>query len=373
MGNMQTEQREVGSHAMARRLMNPTSDIFTRYVTLEADEHVLLLNVDDPAFARWVLDQVGEAAQVTALHPSYRALRSLGVVRGLNLGHSVYPLRAQHNSAQAVMLDIPKGRDQVRAYLWTAAQALQPGGHLYLAGSNAAGAKSAIKDAEALFGTAVVLGFKSSRRIALATRPESPLQVPSAWRTSQPWQPQMRMVRRPEGDYTIVTMPGVFSWDHLDDGTELLLDHLDVEPDTDVLDMGCGYGIIGLAAARAGARVTMVDDDLLAVRCAETSTQINEFAQQAQVFASDVTSSLTDHEYDLVLSNPPFHQGVDVNTSVAERIIRESYAILRPGGRLRIVANRFLPYDRSLRDVFGNMTVIVQNQRYSVLESVRDV
>ncbi len=358
---------------MARRLMNPTSDLFTRYVMLEAGQDVLLLNSDDQALARWVLDQVGEAGQVTALHPSYRALRSLGVVRGLNLGHSVYPPRDQPSAAHAVLLDIPKGRDQVRAYLWTAAQVLQPGGCLYLAGSNAAGAKSAIKDAHALFGVATVLGFKSSRRIALVTRPESPLQVPSAWRTSQPWQPQMRLVRRPEGEYTIMTMPGVFSWDHLDDGTELLLDHLDVERDTDVLDIGCGYGIIGLAAARAGARVTMVDDNLLAVRCAETSTQINNFAQQARVLASDVTSSLANHAFDLVLSNPPFHQGVDVNTSVAERIIRESHAILRPGGRLRIVANRFLPYDRVLRDVFGNVTVIVQNQRYSVLEAVRDV
>ena len=104
--------------------------------------------------------------------------------------------------------------------------------------------------------------------------------IPTEWADESPWKPQMRVVRRPEASYTIVTMPGVFSWDHLDDGTDLLLDHLGVEPDMDVLDMGCGYGIIGLAAARAGARVVMVDDDLLAVRCARASVHVNDLARR---------------------------------------------------------------------------------------------
>jgi 16S rRNA (guanine1207-N2)-methyltransferase len=138
-----------------------------------------------------------------------------------------------------------------------------------------------------------------------------------------------------------------------------------------VLDIGCGYGIIGLCAARAGARAVMVDDDLLAVRCARVSAVANELADRCRVLPSDVTSAVQDRRFDLVLSNPPFHQGTDVNTATAQRIVREASGVLRPGGRLRIVANRFLPYDRVLSDTFGSVATLADDGRYRVLEAVR--
>jgi 16S rRNA (guanine1207-N2)-methyltransferase len=368
-----TSRRKAHTGVMTRRLLNPTSDLFARYVELAAGERVLLLNSDHPALARWLVEVVGESGQVTAFHTLYSVLCRLSRVSGLDLCESVYPDPAQHRGVDTVLLDIPAGRDHVRAYLWTAARVLRVGGHLYLAGANAAGAKSAISDAADLFGDAPVLGYKGGCRIALVTRWEGvELRVPHEWQLDQPWQPQMRAFTRPEGHYTIITMPGVFSWDHLDDGTALLLEYLGVEADTDVLDIGCGYGIIGLVAAQMGAHVTMVDDDLLALRCARASVRTNELVDRCTVLPSDVTSAVQDQQFDLILSNPPFHHGVEVTTDVAERIILESYDRLRPGGRLRIVANRFLPYDRTMRETFGNVTVIAQNGRYRVLESVRD-
>jgi 16S rRNA (guanine1207-N2)-methyltransferase len=353
---------------MSDRLLNPTSDLFVRTVTIAPGENVLLLHNDDPGLARWAVAQVAGEGTVTGLHTSYRALSALARVPGVQLSETVYPDPAAHLPVSVALLDIPKGRDVARAYLWAVAQVLQPGGRLYIAGPNAAGAKSVIRDAADLYGDAPVLGYKNGCRIALATRTNETLHAPADW---SPWQPQMRRVSRPEGDYAIVTMPGVFSWDHLDDGTALLLDHLGVEPGTDVLDIGCGYGILGLRAAHAGARVTMVDDDLLAVRCARASVEVNDLTGRCTVLASDITEAVHDQEFDLVLSNPPFHQGVDVTTGIAAQIIREASDVLRPGGRLRIVANRFLPYQRDMRDVFGHVHTIAETGRYVVLESVR--
>lgn len=372
MSNYQITERKANSHSMARRFLNPTSSLFTRHAELRTSERVLLLNCDDPVLARWAVDQVNEPDAVTALHPSHHVLRELAPVEGLAVSRAVYPAANQHGTANVVLLDIPPERDLVRAYLWTATQVLAPGGCLYLAGSNATGAKLALKDAAALFESVTVLGHKGGCQVARAIRPVGDLRIPPEWRSRQPWQPQMRSMARPEGQYTIVTMPGIFSWDYLDEGTALLLDHLGVEPDSDVLDMGCGYGIIGLVAARAGARVTMVDDNLLAVRCAEAGVRMNALVKQCTVLASDVTSDLAVCQFDLVLSNPPFRQGVEVMTGIADRFISEAYDVLRPGGRLRIVANRFLPYDRALHEVFGNMVVIAQDRRYGVLEAVRD-
>jgi 16S rRNA (guanine1207-N2)-methyltransferase len=356
---------------MANRFLNPTSDLFARTVTIEPGQRVLLLHGGDPALARWAVEQAGANGQVIALHTSHRALNLLARVPGLTLSDAVYPDPKEHASAHMALLDIPKGREVVRGYLWTVAQTLCVGGQLYLAGSNATGAKSAIKDAADLYGDAPVVGFKSSRRIALATRADQAFVVPAEWSDQSPWKPQMRVVKRREGDYTIVTMPGVFSWDHLDEGTALLLDHTGVEPGLDVLDLGCGYGIVGLVAGRAGARVTMVDDDLLAVRCAKASIHANDLAGRCTVLASDVTQAVYDDDFDLALVNPPFHQGTDVDTSVAERMIHEVYDVLRPAGRLRLVCNRFLPYHREMREIFGNVGTIAETGRYVVLESVR--
>jgi 16S rRNA (guanine1207-N2)-methyltransferase len=356
---------------MPDRLSNPTTILFARTATIRPGEHALLLHSGDPVLASWLVDAVSPGGRVIALHTSHRALRLLAGVPRLELSDSVYPDPQAHGPADVALFDLPRGRDHVRAYLWTAAGALRPGGRLYLAGSNNTGAKSAIRDAKALFGHAPVLGFKGGCRIALAARPDA-LAIPADWAQTSPWQPQMRVFARPEGQYTVVTMPGVFSWEHLDDGSALLLDHLGVEPGTDVLDIGCGTGIVGIVAARLGAaQVTLTDDNLLAVRCAHASIQANDLADRCTVLPGDVTGPVRDRQFDLVLSNPPFHEGREVTTGTAGRIVREGYAVLRPGGRLRLVANRFLPYDRVLRETFGNVTIIAATGRYYVLESVR--
>ncbi len=350
--------------------MSPTSVLFVQAATLDAGARVLLLHSDDLELARWAVAQVGPGGRVTALHSSHSALERLAGVAGLDVSDAVYPAADAHGPADVVLVDIPKGRSVARAILWTAGQALRPGGRLYLAGPNARGAKSAIKDAAHLFGSAPVLAYRSACRIALATRPES-LALPAAWDGERPWTPQLRGLRHDGTHYMVMTMPGVFAWDRLDAGTALLLDHLAVEPGSEVLDIGCGYGIIGLVAARQGARVTLVDDDLRAVRCALGSVRASDLAGCCTVLPGDVTHAVAGRQFDLVLSNPPFHKDVDVDTSIAARIVRESAGVLRPGGRLRIVANRFLPYDRLLRDTFGAVHTVVETGRYRVLESVR--
>jgi 16S rRNA (guanine1207-N2)-methyltransferase len=353
---------------MSHSFLTATSALLAQTAAITPGDQLLLLHSADPALARVLVEAVSPAGQVTALHTSYAALETLARVPGLIVSEAVYPDPAVHGPADAALLDIPKGREHTRAYLWAAAHTLRPGGRLLLAGANDGGAKSAIRDAAELFGSAPVLGYKGGCRIAQALRPDV-LRLPPAW--EQVAQTQTRTVERPEGTYTLITMPGVFSWDHLDDGTALLLDQLHVEPETDVLDIGCGGGIIGLVAARAGARVVMVDDDLLAVRCARASAHACGLADRCRVLPSDVTRAIPDHRFDLILSNPPFHAGIDVTTGTAHRIIREAFEHLRPGGILRIVANRFLPYDRVLNEAFGSSRIVAETGRFYVLEALK--
>ena len=73
-------------------------------------------------------------------------------------------------------------------------------------------------------------------------------------------------------------------------------------------------------------------------------------------------------QFDLILSNPPFHQAFDVNTNMAHRLIRGARPMLRPGGRLVIVANAFLKYEQVMASQFARSDVLARNSRFVVIE-----
>jgi 16S rRNA (guanine1207-N2)-methyltransferase len=181
---------------------------------------------------------------------------------------------------------------------------------------------------------------------------------------------QQRTVDTLVGPLTVATMPGVFSWQHLDDGTAFLLDHLEIESGQTVLDVGCGYGVIGLVAAQRAERVTMTDDNLLAIRCARATVAINHL-DNADVQPGDVYAGLAGRQFDLIVSNPPFHKEFDVNTNVAHRMMRDAKPLLRPGGRLVIVANAFLKYEAVMSQHLTKARVLARNNRYMVIEGRR--
>jgi 16S rRNA (guanine1207-N2)-methyltransferase len=136
-----------------------------------------------------------------------------------------------------------------------------------------------------------------------------------------------------------------------------------------VLDVGCGSGAIGRHAARLGAAaVDLIDASRLAGACAGRGIQENRLGDTCRAWASDLYSDVPGPAYDLILSNPPVHAGHAVDTDAATELIAGAKARLATGGRLRIVANAFLSYDRLLREVFGAARVVAEDARYRVLE-----
>jgi 16S rRNA (guanine1207-N2)-methyltransferase len=167
------------------------------------------------------------------------------------------------------------------------------------------------------------------------------------------------------------SLPGIFSFDRLDEGTQLLLDSLPDLHHMNVLDLGCGYGAIGLSAARSGAdSIDMVDANSLAV--AATQINIERLGlTNARAFASDILSAMPDNKFDLILSNPPFHTGRDVDYQVAKAFIEQSSGALEIGGRLYVVANRFIRYEKILEIYFQNVDQVVQSSRFHVLCGIK--
>jgi 16S rRNA (guanine1207-N2)-methyltransferase len=279
------------------------------------------------------------------------------------------PSPAEAGRFDVALLPIPKGRAFTGLLLGAAYRALKPGGRLYFAGPNAGGAKAIVKDAGAIFGRATTLRTRARYRVAVAVK------IGGAAGAAVP--PSLEACRQIEAaGLTLCTMPGVFSWDRLDAGTTRLLDTLDEDvcAGQRVLDVGCGNGVIGLHAARLGAAaVDMVDSSWLAVSCAQESILANGAGATCRAWASDLYADVGDTAYDLILSNPPFHIGHAVETEGVEALIAGARDRLRAGGRLRLVANAFLPYDRPLGDAFGqsNFRVVREDTRFRVFEAVR--
>lgn len=267
-----------------------------------------------------------------------------------------------------VLIPVPLDRDLARRLILIAREALAPGGDLLIAGANAAGAKSIIADAQAVFGPPRDAGYRQKHRYARFVREDVECALP-AWIQKPGLQPggwQRFTVEIRGVALDMETQPGVFAGDRLDAGTALLLQHLEVADGARVLDVGCGAGIIGILAHALGAsQVDLVDANLLAVETA--ARNLRRLAVPGRALPSDVYGAVSGERYDLIVSNPPFHRGKEVDTAVADRLIDEAPAHLRPGGSLLIVANAFLAYGKSMSRVFHHVETVAATRQYHVL------
>ncbi|WP_413692365.1 class I SAM-dependent methyltransferase [Psychromonas sp. KJ10-2] len=118
---------------------------------------------------------------------------------------------------------------------------------------------------------------------------------------------------------TIVSLPGVFSFGELDKGSELLLKNLPENLSGQGLDFGCGAGVLSCYLLKKHTQLSLdlIDVNVYALASAKLTLEKN--ALKANVFASDVFSKVN-KEYDLLLSNPPFHSGQKTNYQCSRRV-----------------------------------------------------
>ncbi|EDB7574084.1 16S rRNA (guanine(1207)-N(2))-methyltransferase RsmC [Salmonella enterica] len=168
---------------------------------------------------------------------------------------------------------------------------------------------------------------------------------------------------------TIKTLPGVFSRDGLDVGSQLLLSTLTPHTKGKVLDVGCGAGVLSAALASHSpkVRLTLCDVSAPAVEASRATLAANGL--EGEVFASNVFSEVKGR-FDMIISNPPFHDGMQTSLDAAQTLIRGAVRHLNSGGELRIVANAFLPYPKILDETFGFHEVIAQTERFKVYRTV---
>lgn len=174
-------------------------------------------------------------------------------------------------------------------------------------------------------------------------------------------------------DFTLLTDAGVFSKDKVDTGSKVLIhaaQNTDF-PEGNLLDLGCGYGIVGLALAKKFNKreIEMVDVNERALSLSKDNAVLNQ-VKNVKIYQSNIFEEVENKKFAGIISNPPIRAG----KKVVHQILIEAYNHLVEGGKLQIVIQRKQgapSAKKKMEEVFGNVERIELEKGYWVLESVK--
>ncbi|PIK13654.1 MAG: 50S rRNA methyltransferase [Halobacteriovorax sp. JY17] len=176
----------------------------------------------------------------------------------------------------------------------------------------------------------------------------------------------------PQWEKPLQNESNLFSREKLDIGTRFFLENIPSGDFKKILDLGCANGLVGLVAKKKNPSSTIyfADESYMAIKSAKSNYK-NSFEDSAQYFWTNCYEDKDLPEVDLVLCNPPFHQGTTIGDFIAWQMFNDSKKKLLSGGKIIVIGNGHLRYDQKLTKIFGNCKVINQNKKFVVLESIR--
>ncbi|MEW8419878.1 MAG: methyltransferase [Candidatus Thiodiazotropha endolucinida] len=159
---------------------------------------------------------------------------------------------------------------------------------------------------------------------------------------------------------------GIFSPREIDEGTRLLVDRLRIAPTDDCLDLGCGYGPIGLYMARRApqGQTLMVDKDFMAVNYSNDNAERNRLTNAKAILSNAFDHIDSSLRFNVIASNIP----AKVGKEMLSLILHDARQRLKPGGKLYVVTiNGLRQYmKRNLNEIFGNYEKLKQGKSYTV-------
>lgn len=163
------------------------------------------------------------------------------------------------------------------------------------------------------------------------------------------------------------TSDTMFSPRYIDPGTLAMLSQVDFDDEELILDLGCGYGVVGILAAKFidSSRVYMVDIDTEAIRLSKENVRLNN-VEGVHIIQSDGFKNLDVTGFSLILCNPPY----TVDFAVPKRFIKKGFNRLRIGGRFFMVTKRRLWYKNKFISIFGGVQ-IEQVDDYNVFCAIK--
>ncbi len=382
-GAMRRRKRPDGAEARSRagrsrrrgRALRFDQRLLRRGLELAATDRVLELGYDDletPLLlvSGTVADEVPAPRQVVSLRPTVDLVeelqrqgasgRSTPAAFEVRLADTIPATDV--GSYEVVLLLAPHylGNERVRTDIASAHRALRPDGVLFFQTHRRQGGETFVRYVTERFGHVELLAIRGGHRLYRASRgPEAPASA------SDEGERETVVLQETVRGLTISleTQAGVFSRRRFDTASRLLAETMQIGPADEVADLGCGAGLLGIVAARLAPQgaVVLLDNRVQTVALAKRNLRRNGVAN-ATVQLSDGLQAVGRRTFDVIVSNPPLHEGGVYRTTPAERFVAAAAVHLRPRGQLFVVGPRTLPLPRLAAPHFDECEVVTADR-----------
>jgi len=269
------------------------------------------------------------------------------------------------NSLDHIFYRISKEKAVTHHLINQAQRLLKPNGYLWLCGQKNEGVKTYIEKACLLLGCEKNIQKNNTNYSGRLTKIRC-----SGLRLNDENYSELRTCIRINDEY-FASKPGQFGWNKIDQGSEFLIAAIYPQLSQSgrsferCLDLGCGYGYLTLASKMLPIKQrTLTDNNAAALISASANCALLD---NAQVIPSDAGADLRD-KFDLILCNPPFHQGFSVDGDLTDKFLRNTQQLLTADGLAYFVVNQFIALEKKAVPYFKHIHLIAQNKSFNVFE-----
>jgi len=326
-----------------------------RMLIINAHRHALLSTLSEHSLQ---LDQgPGQLDLHQHFKPGHESLRNQGLQPAPSLPE-------YSNYYDSILLLPSKHKQQTYAWMAEAMRMLRHDGTLIMACANTHGAKSYASAMQRLAGN-MVCRSKSKCRIFSASK-TSVLDLDLCQQWCDAARPQ-RITR-----HGLIAHPGLFSWDHADIGSQLLIDHLPDNFTGRGMDLCCGYGLLSEHLLRTVPGIDtlhLLEADRLALDCAIQNTL--SWQEKTSPHWLDAAQDALPDKLDWIVCNPPFHTGQQRDVELGKTIVKRGCQSLKRGGTIYVVANRKLAYEALMRTELKQCQTVIEANGFKVIKGIR--
>lgn len=269
-------------------------------------------------------------------------------------------------SYDLILLLPERQRETVLADIARAYDLLAEGGTLMVALHNDWGAKRTEQQLAEIAGPVTSISKHHSRVFSAVKQAPWNVAPMAAWKEAA------SLRRAIEGRFW--SCPGLFHWNEIDAGSRLLTQNLPPTLAGAAADLGCSWGYLSDHVLRQCPNLRSLDvyeADSVALECARRNLGLVPSPVRARLHWQDVAAGVGRAKFDVVVMNPPFHDGRDADPTIGLRFITAAAVALRPQGELWLVANKHLPYENLLTEAFEQSSKVVEAGAFKVLHASR--